>query len=144
MLVVLVGVPGSGKSTYAHANFRHVVSPDAIRLERFGVRFDRTIEGAVWKDAYARVASHLDRGEVVCFDATSVTRKRRRKLLSLARDAGAPAVAIWLRIDTETAWTRNKQREHAVPRRAFAQLVRALLPPETEEGFAAVRTIDVD
>lgn len=40
MLVVMVGIPGSGKTTWAEANFRHIVSPDRIRLEEFGTVFE--------------------------------------------------------------------------------------------------------
>lgn len=142
MLVVLVGIPGAGKSSYARSNFRHIVSPDAIRLEEFGVRFDPRIEPEVWKRAYERVAAHLARRDVVCFDATSATRRRRQRLVRLANDAQLPAIAVWFSVPIELAWERNVAREAAVPRRAFRQLARALEPPSTEEGFVAVVTID--
>ena len=138
MLVVMVGVPGSGKSTWARANFRHIVSPDEIRLREFGVRFDPKIEAKVWRRAYTRVAEHLARGDVVCFDATSATRRRRKRLVELAREAGRPAVAICMDTPTDVAWQRNAAREAKVPWPAFQQLVRALKPPAEEEGFAAV------
>lgn len=138
MLVVLVGLPGSGKTRYAEANFRTIIAPDRIRLEEFGVRFDRRYEPLVWRRAYARVREGLAAGGVVCFDATSVTRQRRRPLLRLAAEAGVPAIAVWFRTPPELAWRRNRDRPDAVPRSAFRGMAEAFQPPAVDEGFAAV------
>lgn len=138
MLIVMVGLPGSGKSTYAESNFRHIVSPDRIRMDEFGVEFDPEIEPEVWDLAFARVRERLARRDVVCFDATSVSRRRRAALLDLAAVAGAPAVAVWVRTAPEEAWRRNQERGRTVPLEAFENLVAAFQPPTPEEGFAAV------
>lgn len=135
----MVGLPGSGKSTYAGRNFRTIISPDRIRLEEFDTAFDRSIEKEVWRRARRRAREVLERGDVVCFDATSLSRKRRRRLVFLAREAGVPAVAVWMDVPRSTAWKRNRRRERPVPRRSFAQMVLAFQPPDAEdEGFAAV------
>lgn len=138
MLVVMVGLPASGKSTYAERNFRVVISPDRIRREEFGTDFDRSIEREVWRRARRRTGERLERGDVVCFDATSLSRKRRRRLVFLARRAGAPAVAVWMDVSRSVAWRRNRQRERPVPRRSFAEMILAFDPPDEDEGFAAV------
>jgi predicted kinase len=143
VLVVMVGLPASGKSTYAAANFRHVVSPDALRLELSGRAFDRRVEEDVWAIAFDRLAELLEDGAIACFDATSLTRHRRRKLVALARRAGAPAVAIYVAIPPEIAWARNSARPRPVPERSFEQMVEALEPPSQEEGFAAVHVVIV-
>ena len=144
MLFVMVGLPGSGKSSYAAANFRHVVSPDQIRLEEFATEFDSSVERQVWKRARARTREILERGDVACFDATSLSRKRRRSLLVLADEAGAPAVAVWTKASRQTAWRRNQKRPRSVPRRSFAEMVVAFEAPQVDEGFAAVIVVDTD
>ncbi|MFA5422183.1 MAG: AAA family ATPase, partial [Bacilli bacterium] len=53
-LIVLSGIPGSGKSTYAHEYaFKHgdvaIVASDQIRLELFGRADDFSNEDSVWK-----------------------------------------------------------------------------------------------
>lgn len=141
MLVVLVGIPGSGKSTYAQAHFRTIISPDTIRLDRFGEAFNREYEDEVWREAYARTAERLAAGQVVCFDATSATPRRRRMLIALAETAQRPAVAVYFDIPIDTAWDRNAARPQPVPRAAFWQLARALQPPTLDEGFAAISVI---
>lgn len=142
MLFITVGLPGSGKSTYARANFRHIVSPDRIRAREFGVEFEPEVERAVWRRARSRTRDLLEAGCVVCFDATSVSRHRRRSLIVLAREAGAPAAAIWLDVPAEVAWARNAERERKVPRAAFVGMARAFEPPTLEEGFVAIRVVD--
>lgn len=138
MLVVMVGIPGSGKTTWATANFHNIVSPDRIRIDEFGTVFDPDVERKVWRRARARVREHLGRGDVVCFDATSATIKRRAALARMAREAGVPAVAVWVRVPEELAWERNRARARSVPRFAFNQIANAFQPPSAEEGFDAI------
>lgn len=141
----MVGLPGSGKSTYAEQNFRTIVSPDRIRLEEFDTPFDRSIEREVWRRARRRTREALEEDRVVCFDATSLSRKRRRRLVFLAREADVPAVAVWMDVPRSTAWRRNRERERRVPRRSFAEMVLAFQPPDAEdEGLAAVIRIAAD
>lgn len=141
MLIVMVGLPGSGKSSWAEANFRHIVSPDRIRVEEFGAVFDEKIERRVWSRARERVREHLERQEVVCFDATSVTIKRRAVLGRIAEAAGVPAISVWVRVPEEVARARNAARPRPVPRKSFDQLVEAFRPPTRREGFDAVLVV---
>ena len=138
----MVGLPASGKTVWAERNFETLVSPDRIRMDEFGTEFDESIEDTVWNLAYARTRSTLESGDVVCFDATSLTRKRRRRLLAIAHDLAVPAVAVWMDTPRHVAWRRNRERERSVPRRSFAEMVVACEPPSEDEGFAAVVRIE--
>ena len=142
MLVVMVGLPASGKTGWAERNFRTIVSPDRIRIEEFGTRFDESIEDEVWTRAHRRTRQELASGDVVCFDATSLTRHRRRELLAIAHDVDVPAVAVWMDTPRHVAWRRNREREQSVPRHSFAEMVVAFEPPSEDEGFAAVIRIE--
>lgn len=78
VLVVAVGLPRSGKSTWALSQSCPVVSPDAIRLAIHGQRFNAPAEPFVWLVAKTMVrALFLAGHSMVIVDATNTTRKRR-------------------------------------------------------------------
>lgn len=138
----MVGLPASGKTSWAERNLRTIISPDRIRMDEFGTEFDASIEDEVWRRARRRTRRKLEQGDVVCFDATSLTRTRRRRLIAAARGADVPAVAVWLDTPRHVAWRRNRERERSVPRHSFAEMVVAFEAPSEDEGFAAVVRID--
>ena len=77
-LILTVGLPRSGKSTWARAQGFPIVNPDAIRLALHGQRFLAQAEPLVWAFAQVMVASLLRAGHgAVIVDATNVTAKRR-------------------------------------------------------------------
>jgi predicted kinase len=77
-LVCMVGLPRSGKTTYALTLGYPVVQPDAIRLAIHGHRFISLAEPLVWAIAKVMVrALFLAGHSTVVLDATNVSRKRR-------------------------------------------------------------------
>lgn len=78
LLVITVGLPRSGKSTYARQLGVPIVCPDAIRLAVHGQRFLASSEPLVWSIARTMVLSLFHAGhDVVVLDATNITRRRR-------------------------------------------------------------------
>lgn len=78
VLIVCVGLPRSGKSTWARAQGYPVVNPDSIRLALHGQPFIALAEPFVWATAKVMVRSLFLAGHTrVILDATNVTRKRR-------------------------------------------------------------------
>jgi predicted kinase len=78
LLILLVGLPRSGKSTWARAQELPVVCPDAVRLALHGERFLGAAEPWVWLTVYTMArALFLAGHEAVIVDATNTTAKRR-------------------------------------------------------------------
>jgi predicted kinase len=95
-LIVTVGLPRSGKSTWAKTMGWPIVNPDSIRLALHEKRFLSRAEPFVWAIAYTMVeALFLAGHSCVVVDATNVTRKRRDEWIS--RYEGAVELKI---IDT--------------------------------------------
>jgi predicted kinase len=78
LLVMTVGLPRSGKSTWARTRGYPVVCPDAIRLALHGTAFIADSEPMVWTLARYMVKSLFLAGHtIVILDAVNSTRKRR-------------------------------------------------------------------
>lgn len=141
-LVVLVGPPGSGKSTWARRNGRgaiHVSQDgliDAISPDGFEHLY-RPIYAAA-EDAVARAA--LQSGHTVIVDRTNRTREHRRRWLEIAREAGCPAVAVMMTASAALCRSRNRERDpvRRLSEERLERMLAALEPVEPAEGFTAV------
>lgn len=77
-LILTVGLPRSGKSTWARHTGRPIVNPDSIRLALHGNAFLKEAEPMVWVIAkYMVEALFLAGHHIVILDACNVTRKAR-------------------------------------------------------------------
>jgi len=77
-LVLMMGLPRSGKTTWAIRQGRPIVSPDAVRVALHSQRFVAEAEPMVWAlTKYMVKALFLAGHKVVILDATNTTRKRR-------------------------------------------------------------------
>jgi predicted kinase len=82
-LILMVGLPRSGKSTYAKTTGFPIVNPDSIRLALHGERFISDAEPMVWAIAKYMVKSLFLAGHsTVILDATNTTAKRREEWVS--------------------------------------------------------------
>jgi predicted kinase len=77
-LIMLVGLPRSGKTTLAKKAGHPIVNPDAIRLALHGQAYVQSAEGIVWAIAHLMVESLFKAGHpTVILDACNNSRKRR-------------------------------------------------------------------
>jgi predicted kinase len=85
---MLIGIPGSGKSTYLKSIPKDnvsIVCPDDIRRELTGNISDQSKNGEVWDKAKQNILNNISQGLHTILDATNVNTKARRNMLSLIR-----------------------------------------------------------
>ena len=115
-LIILCGIPGSGKSTYARKLLE--TNPDWAYISRDEVRY-RTVsdpdhyfdhEYDVYKEFCNEISMHLQSGETTIADATHLNRSSREKLLN---NIVKPSQVLCVVIDTpfEECMKRNAARE---------------------------------
>jgi predicted kinase len=82
-LICTVGLPYSGKTTWARQQIHPIVNPDSIRLALHNQRYIEAAEPYVWAIAKTMVKSLFLAGhDTVILDATNITNKRREQWLS--------------------------------------------------------------
>jgi len=130
-LVIFVGLPASGKSTYYFQHFAQTHEHVSKDLLPRGARQELLVEKA------------LAAGKSVVVDNTNPSAEVRAPLVAIGRRHGARIVAIYFETDVRTAIMRNRQREGRarVPDVAIFTTKKKLMPPTLEEGFDEVRVI---
>ena len=111
-LVALVGVSGSGKSTFAARHFAptEVVSSDFCRALVADDANDQAATNAAFEVLHTIAAKRLESGRIVVIDATSVRPDDRAPLVELAKRHHVFAVAIVLDVPPEVCEARNATR----------------------------------
>ena len=146
-LVALIGVSGSGKSTFAGRAFEpyEVLSSDYCRALVSGDENDQAASSDAFDVLYYIAGKRLDRGLLTVVDATNTSREARARLVALAREHDVLPVAIVLDVPTPVAIERNRTRADRNfgdgPIRRQAAQLRKSIRGLGREGFRTVHVL---
>ncbi|HSP16649.1 MAG TPA: ATP-binding protein [Thermoanaerobaculia bacterium] len=134
-LIILVGLQGSGKTTYYRDHFAatHVhISKDLMKNAR-----DRDVK----QDLMIRKA--LGEGKPVVVDNTNPSPAVRAPLIATARSCGARVIGYFFDVPVKVAVKRNRARQgkERVPDAAVYVTSKKLVPPKFEEGFDEIHVV---
>jgi predicted kinase len=155
-LLLLIGLPGSGKSSLARS-IQHtggqvmIISTDAIRAKLFG---NEAIQGEwslIWREVKSQFEQAVRRLQpdlfqlnslqsdiirAAIYDATNAKRSHRKEVITLARSTGFTQItAIWFDVPLSICLQRNQQRDRQVPNEVILRMSRQLsdAPPSLNE-----------
>ena len=145
-LIMLAGLPGSGKSTWAKEyknrmtgadrNAVQIVSTDEIRKELWGDAADQQNGAKVFEVAYQRIEFWLSSPycDTVIFDATNLHKKDRKRFLNKF-GIMADTKLVWFDTPYTECVRRNFQRERNVPTAVIQRMFEHMDVPTLDEGF---------
>ncbi|MFN0169960.1 MAG: AAA family ATPase [Bryobacteraceae bacterium] len=141
-IVVLVGLPGSGKSTWLARQGITALSSDTLRLWLADDATDQTIHARVFATMRYLLRQRLAIGREVSYvDATHLTPAERAPYVEIARAFGCGIEAMFFDTPVEVCHERNAGRDRVVAVEAIAAMQARLTPPSEEEGFGRVVVI---
>lgn len=143
-VILAVGLPGSGKSTWFN---RHGVSPlssDKIRDLLFDSpteqRHQDLVFGTLRSLLRARLIARMPMNYV---DATNLSPKERRHWIKMAKDFGYEAQAVYFDVPLDVCMERNRRRNRVVPEDVMNRMGAKLRPPTFDEGFSKIVVVRV-
>lgn len=142
-LYMMMGAPGSGKSSWAEAHLNPLqatwVSRDAIRFTMLkGSEEYFSKEKEVFAEYVRRINALLEDGYNVIADATHLTAASRNKLISKISAPNVSLCAVWIHTPLETCIERNENRKGTrsyVPVDVIQKMYKYFEKPTIEEGF---------
>lgn len=100
-LVLLVGPPASGKTSFVRALIAHgqidedaVVSSDEIRAELFGTSATDAADARIFEERDRRIVARLAAGQTAVAESTNITPQARARLIAIARRFNAPVTML--------------------------------------------------
>ena len=147
-LIILCGLPGSGKSSYAeklknvddtfYRGNTVIHSSDAIREELFGDAGSQEDNGKVFELMHKRTQEDLRAGKTVIYDATNITRKSRKSAIACARpDDTIEVHIVWAPVNV--CLRRDASRDRSVGSEVIDKMLRRWQSPDpVAEGFDSI------
>ncbi|MDJ0836628.1 MAG: AAA family ATPase [Acidobacteriota bacterium] len=142
-IVLLMGISGSGKSTFGAAHFleTEVISSDNIRAMLADDASDQSVSKPAFEVLQLIVRRRLEAGRIAVVDATNLVRDHRKPFLELGKSLKSPVVVILLDMPEDLCRARQRERSRRVSASVIGKQVKQLnhtLPNLDREGFWAV------
>ena len=148
---MLVGLPASGKSTYAKeiANLFEeavIVSSDDLRVELFGdvEATDKESNQMVFQTLHKRVKELLLSGKNVIYDATNINSNRRKAFLKEISNKKYKNVfkeCVYFSIEIQDCYANNSNRNRHVPSEVIDRMYKTFNVPMYNEGWDNIQII---
>jgi predicted kinase len=144
VVVLAIGLPGSGKTSWFRRRGITPLSSDLLRMLLFDDMTEQRYQDLVFSTLrYLLRARMIARMPWNYVDATNLSPRERRGWIRMAQEFGYDVHAIFFNVPLEVCIDRNKRRGRVVPDDVMQRMAQKLRPPEFEEGFSKVTVVRV-
>ncbi|MGH9649587.1 MAG: AAA family ATPase [Terriglobales bacterium] len=144
VVVLTIGMPGSGKTTWFKRRGVMPLSSDMLR----SILFDDITEQRYQSLVFSTLRSLL-RARLIAkmpwnyVDATNLSPGERRQWIKMSKGLGYEVQAVYFDVPIEVCLERNRRRERMVPEEVMRRLAAKLKPPTFDEGFSKIVVVRV-
>ncbi len=143
-VVLAIGLPGSGKTTWYKRRGVTPLSSDLLRTILFDDITDQRYSGLVFSTLRsllrARLIAKMPWNYV---DATNLSAHERRQWIKMAKSFGYEAQAVFFDVPLAVCMERNSKRERRVADDVMEKMAERLRPPSFREGFSKITVVRV-
>jgi predicted kinase len=144
VVVLAIGLPGSGKSSWFKRHSITPLSSDMLRALLFDDPIEQRFQDLIFSNLRSMLKARLiARRPMNYVDATNLTPNERHSWVKLAKDFGYEVHAVFFDVPVEVCLERNRRRQRVVPEDVMRRMAAKLRPPTFEEGFAKITVVRV-
>ncbi len=143
-VVLAIGLPGSGKSSWFKRHNIHPLSSDLLRELLFDDAQEQRFQDLVFSNLRSMLKARLiARRPMNYVDATNLTPHDRHSWIKLAKDYGYDVQGLFFDVPLEVCLERHQRRGRVVPEDIMRKMAGKLKPPTFEEGFSKITVVRV-
>ena len=143
-VVLAIGMPGSGKTTWFRRRGVTPLSSDLLRNILFDDVEEQKFQGLVFSTLRsllrARLIAKMPWNYV---DATNLSVHERRQWIKMSKSFGYEAQAVFFDVPLEVCLERNRSRDRMVSEDVMRKMAEKLKAPMFEEGFSKITVVRV-
>jgi predicted kinase len=143
-VILAIGLPGSGKSSWFKRHNITPLSSDLLRALLFDDPTEQRFQDLIFSNLRSMLKARLiARRPLNYVDATNLTPHERQSWIKLAQDYGYEAQAVFFDVPLEVCLERNQRRQRVVTEDVMRRMSAKLRAPTFEEGFAKITVVKV-
>jgi len=144
-MIMMIGIVGSGKSTYAkkiaEENNAVIHASDELREELYGDMDIQDKNGELFTELHRRIKADLKAGKSVVYDATNINSKKRMAFIRELNNIECNKIAYVMATPYEKCIEQNNSRKRKVPEHVIKKMYTRFDIPYWYEGWNEIKLV---